>query len=85
MSEQLSVLEQNIRELRESMLINSLTNIASCEIYPLEAREDAARRVQTLLGLAQTQNFIEEQNLPNNIVRYEGLSNKSDRVTTNQL
>ena len=39
-------------------------------MYPLEAREDAARRVQILLGLAQTQNFIEEQNLPNNIVRY---------------
>ena len=50
MSEQLSVLEQSIRELKESMLINSLTNIASSEIYPLEVRQDAARRVQTLLG-----------------------------------
>ena len=69
MNEQLSTIEQSIRELRESLLINSLTNVANSEMYPLEAREDAARRVQTLLGLAQTQNFVEEQNLPNNIVR----------------
>lgn len=71
MNEQLSILEQSIRELRESMLINSLTNVANSEMYPLEVREDAARRVQTLLGLAQSQNFVEtqENSLPNNILR----------------
>lgn len=71
MNEQLYSLEQSIRELRESMLIISLTNIASSEMYPLEVRQDAARRVQTLLGLFETQNFVEdpENSLPNNILR----------------
>ena len=59
-----------IRELRESLLINSLTNIANSEMYPLEVREDAARKVQNLLGLEQTQNFVEDSghSLPNNIL-----------------
>ena len=71
MNEQISFLEQSIRELRESLLINSLTNVANSEMYPLEVREDAARRVQTLLGLFETQNFVEDSghSLPNNILR----------------
>ena len=71
MNEQISFLEQSIRELRESLLINSLTNIANSEMYPLEVREDAARKVQNLLGLEQTQNFVEDpgHSLPNNILR----------------
>ena len=70
MNEQISFLEQSIRELRESLLINSLTNVANSEMYPLEVRQEAARRVQTLLGLFKTQNFVEEpeNSLPNNIL-----------------
>ena len=40
-------------------------------MYPLEVRQEAARRVQTLLGLFKTQNFVEDSghSLPNNILR----------------
>ncbi len=53
------------------LLVNSLTNIANCDVFPLEIRQDAARRVQGLLGLTQNKEFTEkqEQDLPSNIIR----------------
>lgn len=58
-------------ELKNMLLVNSLINIANCDVFPLEIRQDAARRVQGLLGLTQNKEFTEkqEQDLPSNIIR----------------
>ena len=64
-------MENSIRSLREALLVNSLTNIVNSPLYSDEVRKKAAMRVENLLGLSASKDFVQnnEPELPSNVIR----------------
>lgn len=64
-------MENSIRSLREALLVNSLTNIVNSPLYSYEVRKEAAMRVENLLGLSASKDFVQnnEPELPSNVIR----------------
>ena len=64
-------MENSIRSLREALLVNSLTNIVNSPLYSEEVRKEAAMRVEILLGLSASKDFVQnnEPELPSNVIR----------------
>lgn len=64
-------MENSIRSLREALLVNSLTNIVNSPLYSDEVRKEAAMRVENLLGLSASKDFVQnnEPELPSNVIR----------------
>lgn len=64
-------MENSIRSLREALLVNSLTNIVNSPLYSDEVRKEAVMRVENLLGLSASKDFVQnnEPELPSNVIR----------------
>lgn len=64
-------MENSIRSLREALLVNSLTNIVNSPLYSDEVRKESAMRVENLLGLSASKDFVQnnEPELPSNVIR----------------
>ena len=64
-------MENSIRSLREALLVNSLTNIVNSPLSSDEVRKKAAMRVENLLGLSASKDFVQnnEPELPSNVIR----------------
>ena len=57
--------------MNEEVLMNSLTNIVNSHLYSDEVRKEAAMRVENLLGLSASKDFVQnnEPELPSNVIR----------------
>ena len=59
----MNVIITKVSELQQSLLINSLTNVANNPMYSEEARRTAVMRVENLLNLNRRQEFDESQDI----------------------